>query len=157
MKKQPGSRHCFVCGVENKFGLHVDFYSIDERSIFAEIAIPEHFQGYPDTVHGGILATLLDETLGRTFLSKDPERLMYTAKLNIKYRHPVPIETKLKIVGTIIKDRGRVGEAKAEVLNSDGKVLAEATGVVVNLPDDIHTDDLEEMGWKVYEDKKELI
>ena len=157
MQKQPGSKNCFVCGVENQFGLRVEFYSQDEESIFAEIVIPEHFQGYPDTVHGGILATLLDETMGRTFLAKDPDRLMYTAKLNIKYRHPVPIETKLRVEGKIVKDRGRVGEARAEVKDLEGKVLAEATGVVVNLPDNIHSDNLEELGWKVYEDYKEKI
>jgi len=157
MQKQPSSRHCFVCGVENKFGLNVDFYSLDENSIFAEIVIADHFQGYPNTVHGGILATLLDETLGRSFLSKDPNRMMYTAKLNIKYRHPVPTGTKLRVEGTIIKDRGRVGEAKAKVMDTDGKVLAEATGVVVNLPPEFHEGDLEELGWKVYEDEKELI
>lgn len=151
MQKQPGSKHCFVCGVENKFGLQLEFYSVDDKTIFAEISIPEHFQGYPNTVHGGILATLLDETLGRTFLSKDPSRLMYTAKLDIKYRHPVPTETILRVEGTIVRDRGRIGEAKAEVKNSDGKVLAEAKGIVVNLPEDIYSGDLEALGWKVYE------
>lgn len=155
MQKQPRSKSCFVCGVENKFGLNVDFYSVDEESIFAEIVVPDHFQGYPETVHGGILATLLDETLGRCFLAKNPNRMMYTAKLTVKYRHPVPTMKKLRIEGKILKDRGRIGEAQAKVFFEE-KVLAEATGVVVSVPDEVLTGDFEELGWKVYEDEKEF-
>jgi acyl-coenzyme A thioesterase PaaI-like protein len=61
MEKQPNSRMCFVCGIENPIGLKLFFYTDDEgRTITRFRPKPEH-QGYPGQLHGGIISTLLDE------------------------------------------------------------------------------------------------
>ena len=60
MEKQPNSRMCFVCGIENPIGLHLSFYTDDEGRCIARFhPKPEH-QGYPGHLHGGIISTLLD-------------------------------------------------------------------------------------------------
>jgi len=69
MEKQPNSRMCFVCGIENPIGLHLSFYTDDEGRTVARFPVPgqhrtgrpksEH-QGYPGQLHGGIIPTLLD-------------------------------------------------------------------------------------------------
>ena len=60
MEKQPNSRMCFVCGIENPIGLKLSFYTDDEgRCITRFQPRPEH-QGYPGQLHGGIISTLLD-------------------------------------------------------------------------------------------------
>jgi hypothetical protein len=60
MEKQPDSRMCFVCGIDNSIGLHLAFYTDDEgRSIARFRPRPEH-QGYPVHRHGGIISTLPD-------------------------------------------------------------------------------------------------
>ena len=60
MEKQPNSRMCFVCGIDNPIGLHLHFYTDDEGRCIAHFQPgPEH-QGYPGHLHGGIISTLLD-------------------------------------------------------------------------------------------------
>ena len=61
MEKQPNSRMCFVCGVDNPIGLHLSFYTDDAGRCIARFRPrPEH-QGFPGWLHGGIASTLLDE------------------------------------------------------------------------------------------------
>jgi acyl-coenzyme A thioesterase PaaI-like protein len=53
MEKQPNSRMCFVCGIDNPIGLHLRFYTDDEGRCVARFRPrPEH-QGYPSHLHGG--------------------------------------------------------------------------------------------------------
>jgi len=60
VEKQPNSRMCFVCGIENRVGLHLKFYTDDEGRCIARFhPKPEH-QGYPGHLHGGIISALLD-------------------------------------------------------------------------------------------------
>ena len=58
-EKQPNSKHCFVCGVENDNGLKMTFYTVGDGIVEAEYVVPERFQGYPGVVHGGIIASML--------------------------------------------------------------------------------------------------
>ncbi len=154
--KLPNSKDCFVCGLENDFGLKLAFYREDD-SVVVNYTVPERFQGYPGIVHGGIVTTMLDEILGRVFMKDDPNRFMFTAKLTSRYRHPVPIGKPLKLVGRIIKDRGRIAEAKAELFGPGGDLLAEADGLLVALPEDVLGDpELEALGWKVYPDEEKV-
>jgi len=153
MTKLPNSKDCFVCGLENVHGLQLAFYREGEDSIVVNYTVPERFQGYPGVVHGGIVTTMLDEILGRVFMFDDPNRFMFTAKLTTRYRHPVPIGEPLKMVGSVVKDRGRIAEAKAELFGPDGDLLAEAEGLLVALPEDtLDMEAADALGWKVYPD-----
>jgi acyl-coenzyme A thioesterase PaaI-like protein len=155
-KKLPNSSHCFVCGLENDFGLKLAFYQEAEGTIVVDYAVPDQYQGYPGVVHGGIVTTMMDEVLGRVFMIDDPNRFMFTAKLTTRYRKPVPTETPLMIVGKIVKDRGHIAEAKAELFGPDGTLLAEAEGLMVGLSDDLLKDmDPKALGWRVYPDEEE--
>jgi acyl-coenzyme A thioesterase PaaI-like protein len=61
VEKQPNSRTCFVCGIENPIGLRLAFYTDDEGRCIARFQPrPEH-QGFPGQLHGSIISTLLDE------------------------------------------------------------------------------------------------
>jgi uncharacterized protein (TIGR00369 family) len=156
MNKQPNSRHCFVCGVENDHGLGMKFYEVAPGEVQAEYTVPEHFQGYPGVVHGGVIAAMLDEVTGRAFMHGEPPRFMYTAKLSVRYRKPVPVGEPLRLVGRAGRDNGRIAEASGEIYRSDGTLLAEAEAVLVNVPEkDLDGIDLETIGWKVYPDGKE--
>ena len=154
MTKQPNSSHCFACGIESEYGLKLSFYSEGDQSVICDYVVPERFQGFPGTVHGGIVASILDEILVRSFMAGDPSRLMYTAKLTVRYRKPVPIGEELHGVGTVVKDRGRRGEAKAELFGPDGQLLAEAEALAVEFPKEEMEEDFEGLGWKVYPDEE---
>ncbi len=64
MEKQPSSRFCFLCGRQNPVGLKITWYSDhSQRQVRATVTVPEHFNGYPGVVHGGIVAAILDDAL----------------------------------------------------------------------------------------------
>ena len=54
MQKQPNSRYCFLCGLENPVGLKLAFYEDEDNRVLARYVPDEEHQGYPGLMHGGI-------------------------------------------------------------------------------------------------------
>jgi len=129
-KRQPGSRHCFVCGRENPIGLKVSFFQRGDQVVTHFTPGPEH-QGYPDRMHGGIAGTLLDETIGRAGFIHG--YWTFTAKFEVKYRKPIPLGQQITVVGEVTRDRGRMVEARGQILLADGTVAVEGSGLYVKL------------------------
>ena len=149
---QPTSRLCFVCGRENPVGLKVRWENDREAGeIRGTVEIPEHFNGYPGVVHGGIVATLLDETAGRALLLEGGhEDLMVTLKLEVSYRRPTPTATPLALVGRLRRRTASRAEAEAELRLPDGTVSASATVRLVRPPEAIRSTWSAELPyWKV--------
>jgi acyl-coenzyme A thioesterase PaaI-like protein len=150
-KPQPNSKHCFVCGLENPFGLKLRFFDTAPGEVTAQVVLSDNFQGYPGVVHGGIVAAMLDEAAGRAHMSSDIPRFMFTARLNIQYRKNVPVGQPIRLVGRAGKDRGRSAESESAIYNQAGELLAEAQGVMVNIPSSVlDASDPEALGWKIY-------
>jgi len=153
-KLLPNSKKCFICGLENPVGLKLRFYEVEPGHIETEYIAPEHFQGYPGVLHGGIIASILDETSGRAFGGPEENpRFMFTAKLEVTYRKNVPIGKLLKIVGRAGKDKGRSAEGWAGIFNAEtGDLLAEGNTILINVPEEklVEMSDVEKLGWKVY-------
>jgi acyl-coenzyme A thioesterase PaaI-like protein len=153
MNKQPNSRHCFVCGVENRFGLQLKFYEAAPGFVVAEIIVPDHFQGYPGVVHGGIVAAMLDEVSGRTMIRGVPPRWMVTAKMEIRYRKPVPTGRRLILEGRAKEDNGRIATVTGAIFNEDHVLLAESEAVMADIPPHLlDTAVFEAEDWKIYPD-----
>ena len=152
--KQPNSRMCFICGMENPVGLHLHIYETEPGMVETTYMAPDHFQGYPGVLHGGIVGAIIDEISGRALMGSDPlnPRFMFTAKLEVKYRKNVPIGRPLKIVGKAGKSKSRSAEAWAGIYEAEtGELLAEGTTLLLNVPaDQIDAAQLSELGWKVY-------
>lgn len=128
-KRQNISKKCLVCGVENDFGLKTKFYETSTKEVIAVFTPHELLQSYPNILHGGISATILDETMGRAIMTHHGrESFGVTMELNLRYKKPVPLEVELKVIGRITNDRGRVFETSGELLLPDGKVAVTATG-----------------------------
>jgi acyl-coenzyme A thioesterase PaaI-like protein len=145
---------CFICGLENPVGLQLKIYEVEPGMIETAYTAPEHYQSYPGILHGGIVATILDEISGRAHMG-DPSqpRFMYTAKLEVKYRKNVPIGKPLRIVGKAGKTRGRMAESWAGIYNESGALLAECNSLLVDIPPEtLNTVDPAALGWKIYPD-----
>ena len=134
MDKHPNSRMCFVCGIDNPIGLHLSVYTDDEgRCIARFLPRPEH-QGYPGHLHGGIISTLLDETMGRVLTPRNVWAM--TGRLEVTFRKPVSIGQELTVVGELTRARSRAYEARGEIRLLDGTVLVEGSGVYIRIPDE---------------------
>ena len=138
MKKlrQPTSLQCFACGRKNPFGLKLEWYNnYDEKQVEANFTLDDNYCSYPGTVHGGILATILDETSGRAvLLGNDFNRLMVTLKMEVVYKHNTPTHTPLKAVGRVLKDGGSRAQVEGEIILTDGSVSAKCTSILYKIP-----------------------
>lgn len=146
---------CFGCGMENPIGLKLFFYERDDGRVLARFTPEEVHEGYPGVLHGGIISALLDEVLGRVCIAED--RWMVTAKMEVRYRRPIPVGEPLTIVGEPVDDRSDRSQrmtVRGEIRLPDGSVGAEATATFFALPEERVAgmiDDLE--FWQVVPDE----
>jgi uncharacterized protein (TIGR00369 family) len=155
MRKQANSRSCFVCGRENDISLKMSWYEDHEaRQVRATVTVPDHFNGYPGVVHGGIVAAILDETSGRAvMLEGGRDALMVSLKLEVIFRHPTPTDTPLTATGWVIKQSRSRAQVAAELRLPDGTLAAECKAVVVRPPRMILDKwETEKPFWRVYDD-----
>jgi acyl-coenzyme A thioesterase PaaI-like protein len=144
---------CFICGLENPVGLKLRIYEVEAGVVETTYTAPEHFQGYPGVLHGGIIAAMLDEISGRAFVgTPENPRFMFTAKLEVKYRKNVPIGKPLRIVGKAVQDKGRSAEGWAGIYDAESnELLAEGSAIYVNVPQEkLDSANQQESGWRVY-------
>jgi acyl-coenzyme A thioesterase PaaI-like protein len=145
---------CFICGLENPVGLHLHIYETEPGTVESAYTAPEHFQGYPGVLHGGIVGAIIDEISGRAHMGADPAtpRFMFTARLEIKYRQNVPIGEPLRIIGKAGRSRGKSAEAWGAIyLARNGELLAEGNTLLIDVPNSqFDQSRLAELGWKVY-------
>jgi acyl-coenzyme A thioesterase PaaI-like protein len=120
------ARFCFGCGRENARGLGLQFRLEDGRAI-AEFTPPEFLQGYPGFVHGGGVATILDEAMGWATYGRGVWAM--TARFTMRFRRSVPLGQQVKVSGWVTRDRGRFLEVRGELRSRHGHLLAEADGL----------------------------
>ena len=137
MNKQPNSEMCFVCGRGNPVGLYMRFYDDGELEVVSEYTVPAHYQGYPGIVHGGVLAAMLDEIVARVAMIGDPHHFMMSVKLQVLYRQPVPVETPLRVVGRILRMRGRLGKAEGRIFLPGGTLACESHMSLADVPEEL--------------------
>ena len=126
------STGCFACGVGNPIGLGLKFNGQDGSVCAAFTPLPWH-QGYDSLVHGGIIATILDEAMAHALLVNGIKGV--TGKLMLRFRTPLPIGTPVLVTGRISAERGRIVETTAEIRStSSGTSIAVAEAVFVVQP-----------------------
>ena len=116
---------CFGCGKDNPIGLHLYMKRVDDHCEAVFTPQKEH-ESYGDRMHGGLVTTLLDEVMG-DYVLKVTGVPTYTAEINVRFRHAVPIGQALTITGWITKHHGRLVVTEGCVTAADGTVMAEAT------------------------------
>lgn len=114
---------CFACGPDNPHGLHLTFRFEGDECVCDFVPQRCH-QGWAGIVHGGIISTLLDETMTRMLC--DAGTPAVTADLRVRLKQPVPVGAPLQVRARVRERRKRVIQAEAEVILSDGAVAATA-------------------------------
>ncbi len=134
MQQQLDSQACFVCGKGNPQGLKLDFFEEENRVVTRFQPTAVH-QGWPGFVHGGIIASILDETIGRAGFLIDAWTM--TGRLEVRYRQPAPLDQEITFVGMIVKDRGRALEMEGFAQLPDGTIVAEGRGLYMRVSDEL--------------------
>ena len=139
--EEENPHYCFGCSKRNPIGLHLSF-EIDGDEVRAPFTPQSEHQGWPGFMHGGLVATMLDEAMGWATMSHGIWAV--TGKINVRYREPVPLYQPVTLVGIIEKNRGRWILVRAEIRNSEGAVLSEADAIFMRVSGDRQTE-LEEI------------
>ncbi|HER62597.1 MAG TPA: PaaI family thioesterase [Desulfobacteraceae bacterium] len=151
VRKQPNSKMCLVCGLQNDFGLYTSFYELENGELLAIFKPREEHQSYPGRLHGGIVSTILDETIGRAIMTGHAARFWgVTVEITIRFKKPVPLNQELRVIGRITRDTTRLFEGTGEILLADGSIAAEGRGRYMKLPLDRIADfNADEQNWEV--------
>jgi uncharacterized protein (TIGR00369 family) len=127
MKEVVKYRNCFVCGNENAHGLQASFFVGDDGSVVSELVADERFQGYKDVLHGGIVASMLDEVMIKAILASGA--IVVTAEMTVKYKLPARVGHKLVFIGSVTEHKGRIYQTTGIARYDSGETVAVATGV----------------------------
>ena len=126
MKELPHTRSCFVCGESNSTGLNLRFET-DGRIVQARFVPRLEHVGFKATVHGGLIATVLDEIMVWA-CAVQTRKFAFCAEMTVRFLNPLRPGQEVIIVGELLQNRKRLFEAKAEVRDSAGVVYASGTG-----------------------------
>ena len=123
----PHSHHCFVCGEDNPDGFRLKFEVDGNNHVFLPFKARETMQGYGHIMHGGLQATLLDETLGwaAAVLLK---RMHVAAELTVRYLDQTPLGTDLVVEAWCVKSTPRLSISEGVIRDLQGKVYTQAKG-----------------------------
>ncbi len=140
-KKNPGRGHdtryvrlqknyCFGCGKNNPDGMRLKFsYDEDHDCFVCRFRLGKRYTGPPAHAHGGIIATILDEAMGK--VNKLRHVIALTSQITVNYIRPVPLNKPLRVESREVRVRGRRHINMAEILNPKGEVLARSQGTFI--------------------------
>lgn len=122
--KLDDGRYCFACGPLNPIGLHMEVSYLEDKAI-SRLSLNREFQGWNDIVHGGVVATILDEIMAHAVTHYIGKAV--TTSLQITYRAPLHVGHEMQVVGYVVEEKSRAAVAKGEIRGADDKKLI-ATG-----------------------------
>jgi len=121
------SNKCFGCGGDNAAGMKLTFEQDNvNRKIVGRFVLGERYQGGGGFAHGGIIATLLDEAMGKVCRFREVRAV--TAELTVEYLKPVNVQTEIVVEGRETEQKGRNIFMTGEIRNGVGEVLARGRG-----------------------------
>jgi uncharacterized protein (TIGR00369 family) len=121
------SNKCFGCGGDNAGGMKLTFEQDNlNRKIVGRFVLGERYQGGGGFAHGGIIATLLDEAMGKVCRFREVRAV--TAELAVEYLKPVNVQSEIVVEGRETEQKGRNLFMTGEIRNGVGEVLARGKG-----------------------------
>src|SRR5438105_12521584 len=119
--------YCFGCGRNNSDGMRLKFLYDEKRNCFVcRFRLGKRYTGPPGHCHGGIIATILDEAMGK--VNKLRQVVALTSQITVDYLKPVPLNKPLRVESREVKVKGRTHVNRAEILNAKGEALARSRG-----------------------------
>ncbi len=120
---------CFVCGRNNKDGLHYKIERGGDRAIL-NCVVEEKYQSFDGVAHGGVVSLLIDEVLWYAFYFNG--LITVTKKLEINFLKPLLTGENIRCEGWVVKPISEgTYEGRAEISNSNGELISFARGKFV--------------------------
>jgi uncharacterized protein (TIGR00369 family) len=122
---------CFGCGEANPAGLHLEFLLASDGTAVSFPTVSDSYEGPSGYLHGGIIATLLDETMSKAVRARGLTAM--TRQMEIDYLRPVPSGEPIRMVGRVVRSEGRKHWTEAKILNAKAVTLALGKGLFVEI------------------------
>lgn len=122
---------CFGYGPANPAGLHLEFMLAEDGSVMCTASIADTFEGPRGYLHGGIIATLLDETMSKAVRATNVVGM--TRHMEVDYKRPVPSCAPIRLEGRVYHHEGRKHWAEASILDEAGGVFAHGKGLFIEV------------------------
>jgi uncharacterized protein (TIGR00369 family) len=118
---------CFGCGGDNAGGMKLTFEQDNvNRRIVGRFVLGERYQGGGGFAHGGIIAVLLDEAMGKVCRFRNARAV--TAELTVEYLKPLKVEQEIVVEAHEAEQKGRNLFHVGEIRNAEGELLARGRG-----------------------------
>jgi uncharacterized protein (TIGR00369 family) len=122
--------YCFACGQNNPDGMRLKFTLDEDRQVFVcDFRLSKRYTGPPGHCHGGIIATILDDAMGK--VNKLRQVIALTREMTVEYLKPVPLHKPLRVEGREVSVHGTQHINAAAIYNQKGEVLARSKGVFI--------------------------
>jgi uncharacterized protein (TIGR00369 family) len=127
---QMQKNYCFACGQNNPDGMRLKF-TIDEKRqmTICRFRLDARYTGPPGHCHGGIIATILDDAMGK--VNKLHHVIALTKEMTVQYLKPVPLHEPLHVEGREVSVNGRQHINEAEIRNEKNEILARSKGTFI--------------------------
>jgi uncharacterized protein (TIGR00369 family) len=130
----PHTAGCLVCGRENPHGLHLSLHVDSDTGVVTAdfVPLPQHI-GFEGIIHGGVLATVLDEAMvwAATWAGR---RFCVCGELNCRFRQSAAVGVPLRVQASVESVRSRLIETTGSIIDSAGAIYTSATGKYVPVP-----------------------
>jgi uncharacterized protein (TIGR00369 family) len=130
MASSPHNR-CFGCGPANEAGLHLEFMLAEDGSVVCLTTITDSFEGPSGFLHGGIIATLLDEAMSKSLRAKGLTTM--TRQMEVDYLRPIHSGAPIRLEARLVRSEGRKHWSEARILSPRGHVMAEGKGLFIEV------------------------
>ena len=121
------TNQCFGCGGANDGGMKLTFDQDNQnRRIVGRFVLGDRYQGGGGFAHGGIIALLLDEAMGKVCRFREVRAV--TAELTVEYLKPVRVADEIEVEGREVELQGRNLFLTGEIRDGRGEVLARGKG-----------------------------
>lgn len=131
-QKLSDDRYCFACGSLNPVGLHMEVSYLQEKAV-SKLSLKREFQGWQNIVHGGVVATILDEIMAHAVMHYVGKGV--TTSLQVTYRVPLPVEQEVSAVGYVVERKSRAAVARGEIrTRGNEKIIATGESRFILLP-----------------------
>ncbi|MCL2064268.1 MAG: PaaI family thioesterase [Candidatus Cloacimonetes bacterium] len=118
-------KNCFLCGNDNPIGLKLQFEYLDGKA-FSVWTTEKKYEGFEEIIHGGIIASLLDEAIAKIIMYKG--NIAYTRELNVIYQKPLPIGIEVVVSAELIEQRHKLINGKAIIYQKNNPEIIFAKG-----------------------------
>lgn len=135
LRKQVPTDNSIICGTQNPSTLGCTFYELEGGGVAVEFIAGRLHEGHGHMMHGGFIAAVLDEVMGRSTNNAGipTDKPFVTAEMTTYFQCPIEVGKKMYAFGRVERSEGRRYYATGEIVDEDGIVMARGTGVYVKV------------------------